>query len=31
MTQADGNALRHQVRDLIARRGTEMGGKVGRG
>jgi len=30
MTQADGNALRDQVRDLIARRVTEMGGKVGR-
>ncbi len=29
MTQADGNELRDQVRDLIAKRVTDMGGRVG--
>jgi hypothetical protein len=28
MTQADGNELRNQVRELIARRVTAMGGQV---
>ena len=29
MTQADGNQLRDQVRDVIGGRVSEMGGKVG--